>query len=35
MEKKLDRIQKKKIEDLFLNSFIMQVIDYYLYNYKS
>ena len=35
MEKKLYHIQKKEIEDLFLNSFIMQLIDYYLYNYKS
>ena len=34
MEKKLDRNQKKKIEDLFLKSFIMSLIVYYLYNYK-
>ena len=32
--KKLYHI-KKKIEDLFLNSFITQFVDYYLYNYKS
>ena len=35
MEKKLYHIKKKKIEDLFLNSFITQFVDYYLYNYKS